>query len=164
VLQDLATNMGVGIGGAIGIPALTFNKGYVVHGSISLALNDLCKTAGLTWNVNNGSLNIIPVNGYDGQQAQLVSKKTGMIGVPSSDGQVMQFTSLLNTRLVPNSVVQMDSDNTALNGFYKIRRAHYEGDSHDQKWQVACECLSFPNLSNKLPASTGSNFNTAVIS
>lgn len=173
VLQDLAKKMGVDLGIVTGIPRVTFNKGYLVEGKISSNLDVLCKTYGLSWSIQNGGLNIIPVKGYDGQTAEVISSvsgifnnqlvlTTGMIGVPSTDGGFTRFTHLLNPRLVPERVVQLFSENTALNGFYKIKNSHFEGDSHDSKWQVSCECIPFPNVQVTTPNSQGFNFLPAV--
>jgi hypothetical protein len=95
----------------------------------------------LEWNVTNGLLNIYPIKQTNGVEAQLISLETGMIGVPSTNNDILQFTSLLNPKLLPGTPISLVSENKSLNGFYKIRKSHFEGDSHDQKWQVTCECI-----------------------
>lgn len=145
VISDCIAASGLGNGTIVGIPNVTFNSGYTAHGSITDTLNAITKKAGLAWNVNNGNVNVIPIKGFDGQTAEIVSVNTGLIGVPSMDNGILKFDSLLNPRLLPGSICQLSSENTFLNGFYKINRTHLEGDSHDSKWQQACEAIRFPN-------------------
>lgn len=163
ILGDLATQMGIGVGSVIGIPAATYNNGYTVQGKISDTLSTICKSNGLKWYVLNGNLNITPIKGSNQAVAQQLSSKTGLISVPSTDGNFTRFTSLLNPIIVPDSLVNLSSSNTALNGIYRVNRAHYRGDTHDSMWQVECEALPFPNAGVNLPAAQGFNFNTSVV-
>ncbi len=163
VFQDLAAALGVGIGNVIGIPAVTYSNGLAIEGKVSDTLNVLCKANGLKWYVLNGNLCITPIKGSNQAVAQVISKSTGMIGVPSTGGNFTRFTSLMNPLLVPDQLVKLVSENTALNGYYRINRAHYQGDTHDSQWQVECECIPFPNAGQQLPAAQGNSFNSAVI-
>lgn len=172
ILTDIATAMSitanyqpvsVNAGVALGIPRVTYNTGFVATGPCKDTLDKLCKPQGLEWSIQNGNLNIIPQSAYDGNSAQVVSIGTGMIGVPSTNDYFTQFTSLLNPKIVPGSLAQLISENASLNGYYKVRRSHYEGDSHDNKWQVACEATPQAGIVQNLPAAEGSNYNTAAI-
>lgn len=171
ILQDVATamsvttdsNPGVSAGIVVGIPTQTFNKGFTATGPCKDTLDKLLKPQGLEWTVDNGNLNIIPKSAYDGNSAQVVSAETGMIGVPSQNEFFTQFTSLLNPKLVPGALVQLISENAALNGFYKIRKSKLEGDSHENKWQVSCEAVPMPNVVQVFPAAEGFNFNPAAL-
>lgn len=155
ILRDCATAMNLensvnpeGISsGIVFLPNNTvYNKGFVAKGPASATLDKICKPLGLEWSVQNNNLNVIPKTGHNGQTAILISKDTGMIGVPSQNDQMTKFTALLNPRIVPGSLIKLESENTLLNGFYRIRRSHFEGDTHDNKWQVETECISMPNV------------------
>lgn len=173
ILTDIATAMSltttsnpaaVSAGVAIGIPEQTFNNGFVCKGPCKDSLDMLLKPQGLEWSVQNGNLNIIPKTAFDGNTAQVVSVETGMIGVPSLNEYFVQFTSLLNPKLVPGALVQIFSENTLLNGFYKIRKAKYTGDSHDNHWQVACEATPMPKGSvQSLSSAQGFDYQTALV-
>jgi hypothetical protein len=192
ILTDVAQAMGtatisnpVAINGgiAVGIPNVIYNKGFVAHGSCAETLTKLLKPQGVEWNVQNGNLNIIPINGNSGNTAIVVSSgvepsvdafgnptsvfnpqaATGLIGVPSQNDDFTQFTSLLNPKLVPGVLVKLISENTSLNGFYKIRRSHFEGDSHDNKWQVTCEAIPQTGVVQSLPTARGFNYTAAVV-
>lgn len=149
VFKDLAASLGASVGVVIGIQNQVFQSGVSFSGTVKQTLDTLCKTQGLEWHVDNNTLNIIPISAHLGDTAIVVSndpeQPTGLIGVPSQGDGFTEFTSLLNPHIVPASLCQLiskSSDPTAdssLNGFYKVRRAHYEGDSHGDKWQVSCE-------------------------
>jgi hypothetical protein len=154
ILKDIANAMNLpnsinpsGIGN--GVVFLTnnnpFNRGFVARGPCSKTLDKLLKPMGLEWSVQNGNLNIIPITGHLGNEAIVVSADTGMIGVPSQNAFVTKFSSILNPRLVPGALVQLKTNdstaNSSLNGFYKIREAHYKGDTHENHWGVECTCV-----------------------
>lgn len=155
ILQDCATALhtenainpeGINAGLAIGIPTVVFNKGFTARGPVSDTLDKILKPQGLEWSVQNGNLNIVPKTSYNGQQAIVVSSDTGMIGVPSLNEGFVKFSHLLNPKLIPGALINLKSENTALNGFYRIRRSHFDADSHDNKWGLDCECISMPNV------------------
>lgn len=178
-LNDVTTDGGVSVGTILGIPSSTYGRGITIHGTCKDNLDKLLKPAGLRWSIQNGSLCIVPVKAYDGTQAIIVSsgaefdpvsgvtkfvqsKATGLIGTPSKTDYFTEFTSLLNPNIVPGCLVYLNCENTSLNGFYKVMRAHYEGDTHDNKWQVRCEATPIPN-NQVVPVAKGFNFKTAVM-
>lgn len=162
IVQDIAIAMGLDAGPVLGIPEKIFGNGFSFSGTCSDALTKLLRGMDVEWSVQNGAINIIPVKKHNGSSAQIVSQETGLIGVPSNNVDFVQFTSLLNPKLVPGCPIKLTSrENTSLNGFYKIRRSHYEGDSHDSKWQVACEAIPIPAV-QLTPESIGFNYAAAV--
>lgn len=172
VLQDISDEMGVesninpdgtGVGIVLGIPNDTFGRGITISGPVNRTLDKLLKPRGLRWSVQNGNLTIIPATGYDGKSAIVVSALTGMIGTPSNNDQYMEFTSLLNPNIAPGALVQMISENTALNGFYKVMNAHYEGDTHDNNWHVKTQCIPMPNVQQRLSNIKQGKYSTAVV-
>lgn len=172
ILSDIAKAMAVVTpyqpaavmaGISLGIPNPTLPS-FVADGPCRDVLNTLLDSQGLQWSVQNGVLNIVPKTGYNGNTAILVSSQTGMIGVPSLNNQYTVFTSLLNPKLVPGALISLVStSNPALNGYFKIQNAHYEGDSHGDKWQVTCECTKQNTVVQNLNLGEGQNFGPAVI-
>lgn len=139
IITDVANAMGVDLGTVLGLTPVIYNSGTTFIGSCAKILNRLVRNQGLEWSVQNNALQIIPVGSHNGDEAIEVSKATGMIGVPSQGADFVQFTSLLNPKIVPGAPILLKSDN--FNGVYKVRRGHYEGDSHGDKWQVTTECV-----------------------
>lgn len=145
VIQDLANEMNVDLGTVIGIQDQAFSTGYAATGSIASQLTKLLKNQKLEWHIQNGYLQILPLGAHNGDTAVILSNQkgpgkpglTGLIGVPSQGDGFITFEALLNGKLLPGAPVQIFSE--TINGFFKIRRSHFEGDSHGDKWQVTCE-------------------------
>lgn len=161
IVQDCAKAMhlendtnpdGVNAGITLGVlNSGVYNTGFTVRGSVADTLSKVLTPLGLEWSIQNGAINIIPKTGHNGQTAIVVSTETGMIGVPSQDGDMMKFSSLLNPQLVPGALVNVKSKNTDVNGYYRIRKSHFEGDTHENnKWNVNCECVTMPNVVQSL--------------
>jgi hypothetical protein len=157
--------VGIGAGIALGIPNNVYNSGFAATGPCKDTLDKILKPLNLEWSIQDGNLNIIPKTAFNGAAAQIISVDTGMIGVPSNNYNFTQFVSLLNPNIAPGSLVQLISENANLNAFYKVLRVKYEGDSHDSKWQISCECQQQPAGSvQALPTAQGMNYSTAVVS
>jgi hypothetical protein len=168
ILSDVAKVMTVDIGVVIGLPDESFPRGITLHGGCRDVLRKLLHKHGLEASVQNGKLNIIPEKYTMGTKAVVISQSTGMIGVPSMSGatnQDVSFDCLLNPKLVPAQMVQILSDSDNTSGFFKIRTAKYAGDSHDNNWQVSCECARIPKetLVTSLSPAQGFAFGSAVI-
>ena len=171
ILGDIATAMndsttlvpqGVTSSSAINVPNVQYARGITVSGPCQQTLTNLLEPLGMRWSVQNGVLTILPVTAYNQNPAILVSKETGLIGVPSLNKTFVEFTSLLNPNIQPNSLVQIKSEDTSFNGSFKVLNAHYEGDTYDNKWQVKCQCVKLDNVVQDLPASSGFDFSSGV--
>jgi hypothetical protein len=163
-IEDPAQPDGVTAGTVLGIPPVIYGRGISIHGPCNVSLNKLLKPQGLHWSVQNGKLEIIPVGANKGASAILVSAETGMLGVPSFNGQYVEFQSLLNPKLVPNALVKVVSENNdpQINGFFKIQTSHFEGDTHDNHWGVKCQGIPQPNIQQKFTLNDGLNFSTST--
>lgn len=157
IIQDLAVALGVNIGTVIGIQDQTYQKGFSTSGTIAKAMKNLLTNQGLEWNVQNNYLNIYPITKHNGEEAIVLSAETGLIGEPSLKESGIQFEALLNPRLVPGQPVQIISN--TINGYYKIRRSHFEGDSHGEKWGTTCEGVRI-SATQALPFNSGTKFAT----
>ena len=163
ILTDLQQALGVTPGTILGIPSKVYPNGFAIHGSAAKALNTLLRPLNMQWSIQNGALNILPIKSTLQSQATVISAETGMIGVPSVNADFMQFECLLNPVIGPNSAIQMISENAQINGIYTVKKAKFEGDSHDSKWQLSCECIPAPFYTQQYPSAEGANLSTAVV-
>lgn len=142
VIQDLVKALGLTVGTISGLVSKSFNSGFVASGGIKDILDRELRKIGCEWSVQNGVVQVLPVGSTTGESAILVSKETGLIGVPTpgngGDG-IVTFESLLNPRILPGVSVSLVSQQ--FNGIYKVRQGQYQGDSSsNDKWKVICEC------------------------
>jgi hypothetical protein len=172
VLQDIANAMhlqtsvsptGINVGTILSIPNTIFQRGLTLHGQCKDHLDKLLGPAGLQWNIDSGVLNIKPVGAAKTTEVIEVNINTGMIGNPSKNDDFTTFVSLLNPKLVPGALVHITSEDPAIKDtYYTLTRSHFEGDSHDNKWQVSCECIEATNINVALPSAQGFDFSKAV--
>lgn len=155
IVQDLAAALGVDIGVVLGIQAMSYNTGVSFSGSCKHVLDRLLLRQGLEWSIQNNALQILPRSAHNGEEAIVLSKKTGLIGVPSPKESGILFSALLNPKLMPGQAVKIVSD--TFNGFYKIKMAKFSGDSHGDKWQVECEGVRI-NATQSLAQNKGGKF------
>jgi len=144
VLLDLVDAMGLTKGTVILPPealADVYSSTVVLSGSVRQLLDEHVKKHNLTWSVDNAVVNVAPVGTPFQPEAVAVNQSTGMIGVPTmgnAGDNIVTFISLLNPKLKPGALCAITS--TLVNGLYIVQNAHYEGDTHGDKWQVTCEC------------------------
>lgn len=146
IVQDLANHLGIPIGSCVGLPVVQYNYGITASGMIRDSLENILDTYGLEFSVQNNALQIKPIGAFNGREIIILSNQegpgkpglTGLIGIPSQNQGICQFSSLLNPAIFPGSAVQIFSEN--IDGqYFQVRRAHFIGDSHGDKWQVDCE-------------------------
>lgn len=154
ILQDLAVAMhgitpanptGIQPGVVMGIPDFTYPLGYTATGVASQILRKLCHAHGLQWSIQNGALNIIPINGSTStaESAEMISSDTGMLGIPSVNGDKLSFTNLINPNIEPTRMVKIYSQ--TVNGLFVVQSIDISGDSHGDKWEMKCEGVALPS-------------------
>jgi hypothetical protein len=139
------------------IPTITYGRGFTAHGPCKDILTKLLKNSGYRWTVQDGNLYIVKIGTIINPAKAIVvasgvtvdpssgvsrfdpGKATGLIGVPSVGQNFVSFSCLLNPNIKPGAYVQLICEDVTLNGFYKVNKAHYQGDTHDNKWHIACE-------------------------
>ena len=169
VLQDLAKALGVSIGPVIGLTKVVYNSGVSFSGSVRRALEKMTKGLNLEFSVQNGVLQIIPLTAHNGDEAIVLSQSTGLTGIPSQGDGFVQFACLLNPKIHPGVPIQIISETPFIgasgkpvnSGFFKVRKAKIEGDTHGDKWGIQGEAVPI-NARQIQPMNKGTNFSTAV--
>lgn len=102
-------------------------------------LNELGRSYGFYWSVQNGALEVIPGEGFLPDTVD-VTPTTGMIGVPSITDSGVIVKSLLNPQIRPNRKINIRSETTdraGASGEYRVSSVAYFGDNRDGDF--ACE-------------------------
>jgi hypothetical protein len=160
VVQDCVSALGIGVGNLSSFSDMSiaglgsiFPEGYSVSGSAEATLTDLLFSAGLTWSVQKGVLQVKRNNRPVDEQVYLISPTTGLIGSPEPeiDASVIPTTSgapktpvgakrtgaikvrtLLLHQLYPGSIITLESE--AFNGGYQITQIEFIGDTSGDDW------------------------------
>lgn len=146
VVQAIADAMGVGIGNArealrnaqLGSES-TFPAGTVLFGSAASELTKLCESAGLSWSVQEGNLQVIPLGGSLARTAILLSPDSGMYESPEVvNRRTITVKAALIPGLTPGQLVVMESK--IVSGSWRITEASYEGDTAGPAWGATLTC------------------------
>jgi len=116
-----------------------FLKGYSVDGKISARLDELIKSEGYYWNIQDGEFKITKEDEKNINEAVLFSKSTGLINIPSRKDKGIEFEALINTNVRPNRTVKIESENTGIDGFFKVLEVIYKGDTRQGNWLMKVE-------------------------
>lgn len=116
-----------------------FKRPYTVCGSCKREMDTLSRGHGFYWSVQNGSMEIIPGDGYVGGIV-LLTPETGLVGTPTITDNGVKVTALLNPEIRPNRRVRIESQTlemNAQNGEYRVSEVIYSGDNREGDFLVA---------------------------
>jgi hypothetical protein len=144
IYTDLAKKAGVDIGNALQTIAgtATFQMPtaapVVIQGNPLRELEQLGRAHGFETSVQDGALQVLPLNTVMLNVPVDLSASTGLIGSPepSSDGRV-RFRSLLNGELMPGRAVKLTAH--SFSGVYRVERVNFTGDTSGGPWYADCE-------------------------
>lgn len=130
-----------------------------------------------SWSIQDGKINIIPLDGYRPGEVLQLNAGTGMVGIPEQTQNGINFKMLLNPRLSVGNAVQIDNrlinqlvqkDKSAApipydqyvglqllakvtsDGLYRLFVVEHEGDTRGPAWFSHCTCLAVDPSSNKI--------------
>ncbi len=150
VVGNLVSAMGLTLGaGAAQQLAGKSTRGPVAHvGYASDKLEEALVPYGLRYTLNDGTVQIVPVDGATSEEAVLLSPDTGLVGLPEpmadkapkvgQKAKRLRLTSLLQPGLMPGRRVALQDVPYA--GVYRVDRLIHKGDSHGQDWYSVAEC------------------------
>lgn len=151
IIEAAAKELNLSIGVKKDIVSKTYMSGFSFSGSVKKLLDDITRFSNVTWTIQDGELLIMKKESNDGREAILLSKSSGLIGIPTKLKDAYEFTSLLNYSIRPKRLVKietsqlLDNNKQGVNNsipfsdFVTVTKAVYEGDTHDGKWEVKCE-------------------------
>lgn len=112
-------------------PMEPFIRPYSVSGAGSRILNDLGRSKGFYWSIQNQVMEVIP-----GDKSlpliTLINKNTGMIGYPQITDNGIRVAALINPEVRPNRVIAIESEFVpAANGEFRVGRINYNGSNRE---------------------------------
>lgn len=142
VLSMAAKKLNVAIAQIEQIPLISYTQGFSFSGQVKEVLNQITKTVGFTWSIQNGELIILSKEGTDKQEAVVFSPETGPISYPSKDKETVKFENLLNPKVRPGraGILQSKRFKDPAGAKLKVNKATFEGDTSGQgPWKVKVE-------------------------
>lgn len=163
-----------GLGGVVPNP-----RGKVAFGMARAFLRTATQHIGSTWNISNGQINVVPLEGYLPGEAVELSAATGLIGLPEQTNEGVRVRCLLNPRIVVGGLVhinnksvnQITQQNPAgapipynqyaavqllakvtSDGIYRVYVAEHDGDTRGPQWYTDLVCLAVDLSTKKVVA------------
>ena len=140
-LKAAAESLGVGNGNLSKVIAAgskralrEFSNGTVLTGKSTEQIDNLAKSMGLEWSVQDGQLQLLEPEQTTQDSAVVLSSGTGLIGSPTAGSKgVVKARSLLQPDIFPGRKIQIDS---ALipNSFFKATKVKHTGDTWGSNW------------------------------
>lgn len=113
--------------------------GFHVRGYAIDELNELCRSRGIDFSVQDGEAQFLPINDFkSGVPIRQVQPGTGLIGSPTIDNEgIMSCKTLLLPDVFPGSRIDVSSE--FVSGRFKVTRAVYAGSVFGQDFSIDIE-------------------------
>ena len=151
-IQDLGGN---------GLP-----RGKVMYGSARKFMRDEAVNTDCTWSFQDGNMQMVKNAGYLSGEAVVLTHETGLVGTPEQTNEGIKVRCLLNPRLrisgrikLDNASIQeaktelkasaMRSPAQDADGFYRILKVDYSGDTRGNDWYADLVCVALDASSNQ---------------
>lgn len=108
-----------GLGVDIGYQAEETNgdalpRGKVMYGMARDYVKQSSQTAGCTWSIQDGKIQVIPLRGVLPNEAVVLSSNSGMIGTPEQTNDGIKFRCLINPEIKVGAAVQIAREDIQL--------------------------------------------------
>ena len=148
-------------------------RGKVMFGMARDFIRDSSDTLGASWSVQDGKVQITPLQGYEDGEVVVINSTTGMIGIPEQTDEGVRVRVLLNPYLKIGNVFQLNNkdvtqlqidDLVAYNSYkavqyaahlsagsdgkYRLFVVEHSGDTRGQEWYSDLLGLSIDQSSN----------------
>jgi len=150
------------------LPNTKYQRGRVFYGMTRDEIREFAAAYGLSWSIQDGVLQFVPLTGFVPGNVPIVSPQSGLVGVPEITQNGLELRTLINPqirigsliKLVSNSVNklrfsmsaegQTQSLNSALaaqiktnaDGLYYVMVANHHGDTRGNDWYSELTCLA----------------------
>jgi len=137
----------------------TLPRGRVMYGMARTSMRDAAQATDTTWSIQNGAVQMVPVQSYLPGEAVVLTSETGLIGQPEQTNEGIKIRSLLNPRLRVGGRIKLDNASIkefrteikvgAFNkaprldddGYYRILAIDWRGDTRGGDWYADLICV-----------------------
>lgn len=109
IIAKIAEQMGLPLGYVPPISGGTLPRGKVFWGMGRLGMRNVAQSSGMSWTIEDGKLQMIPLKGYLPGEAVALNSSTGMIGLPEQTDEGIKVRTLLNPKLKLGGLIQIDN-------------------------------------------------------
>lgn len=166
VLIAEVNKQGVESGDLVDLSTQQYPRGRVFFGSLEQKVRQFYEENNMIIDFSDETLSIAPIKGYTPTPVQILTAKTGMVGMPQLTSEGLKVTCLLNPKMKWGGRVQVDMSNlqtesydisygsqgidqphknpkmaTNAGGLFLIRSVEHYGDTRGNDWYTALVCI-----------------------
>ncbi len=143
VLRTIASAMGLELGNIeteAGRITARFESGFAAYGSASQALDQVVRTIGKEWSIQDGALQILDPYQHLNNVIPDITPQTGLIGSPEmgspqkKGGPALVKFKVLLMPIKPGDRVKLKSER--YDGHVRVVACQYQGDTHGGTWET----------------------------
>lgn len=150
IIEDIAVQMGVTVTFSYNATFYDFPNGFSVIGTGRVALDKACSSSGLTWQIQNGVLQVKNARDTMTREVYLLSPDSGLLGIPkkvtfgadSSGGEDQsgwEVEYLLNGAIGIGDYVRLESN--TVKGYFRVYSIEMSGDNLEGDWLCTTRLL-----------------------
>lgn len=113
VIDSVSNSMGLKVNNSLDNTGGVLPRGKVLWGLNRDVMRQTVQSQGATWSIQNGVVQVIPLQGYLPNEAVVMNSHSGMISLPEQTDEGIKVRSLLNPKLVIGGQLQIN--NTSIN-------------------------------------------------
>ena len=150
---------GTTVGNVPDLGGVALPRGKVMYGMARKYMRDTASNSACSWSIQNGAVQVIPVQGYLPGEAVRLTAQTGLVGQPEQTNEGIKVRALINPRFRVGSRIQLDNESIqkyrneqrykAVNlaprldedGFYRILAIDWTGDTRGRDWYADLICV-----------------------
>lgn len=118
-----------------------FVSGFTMSGKVDDVIDELAESMGLTYSVQDKTIQLLPRNGALGDPPIALDASTGLIGSPSiGENDVVTAASLLNGVIRPGRRVNLDS--AIVSGQFIAEKVQHIGETWGNEWTTKLEMVA----------------------
>jgi hypothetical protein len=124
-----------------------FVSGLAMFGGAADEITRLLSAFGMSWSIQDGSLQILRAGEHRANEAIVISQDSGLEGPPAFGAPtrkrskpILKFESKLKPPLSPGGRVSLVSERVT--GIFKLERVTHRGDTHEGEWNSSCEAVA----------------------
>jgi hypothetical protein len=123
---------------AMGKFANIYLQGTVVSGPVAHQITQLTRSAGLSWSIQDGAVQILDLNPLMKKFAIVLDPTSGLVGSPAiSNKGVVSGKCLIVPDMIPGRQILLRSK--FLTGQFQLDKVTYEGDNYGDAWYCTFE-------------------------
>lgn len=138
------------------------SRGKVMYGNARKYMRQSAQTAGCSWSIQNGKVQVVALGGVLPNTAVQLNSKSGLIGTPEQTSDGIKFRCLINPAIVVGGAIQINErdiqqakldDNPqaggekkepveiTADGFYRVVSMDIAGNSRGNDWYIDGVCV-----------------------